>query len=159
MARTIIEDEQLKSYSLKSWVRVIIFGLIIGALYVLVSLVIANAVVEPLACRQISEATSCVNASVTAGRVATVLVAALAIFGLVRLGAVRPVIIAIASAAVLWSLPTYLQGLEWYEMLAWSVVLYAAAYALFGWIARTPSSALAIFISIVITLIIRILLI
>jgi hypothetical protein len=159
VARTIIEDEQLKSYSLKSWVRVIVFGLIVGAAHVLLSLAIAAAVVEPLACRQISEATSCVNASVTAGRIATVLVAALAVFGLVRLGAVRPVIIAIASAAVLWSLSTYLQGLDWYEALAWSVALYATTYALFGWIARTPSSVLAIIISIVVTLLIRILLI
>ena len=156
MARTIIEDEQLHSYSLRSWVRVIVFGAIVGLVYFLITLLVNATVVEPLACRQLTNAASCVDALITAGRIATVLVAVLAILGLVRLGAVRPVIIAIASAFVLWQLSKYTQGLEWYEVLAWSVILYAATYALFGWVARTTSSALATFLAIVIALLLRI---
>jgi hypothetical protein len=159
VARTIIEDEQLNSYSLRSWVRVIVFGLIAGIAYFLLSLAINAAVVEPLVCRQLDEARSCIDASVTAGKITTVLVAALAVFGLIKLGAARPVIVAIASAAVLWSLSAYLQGLIWYEALAWSILLYALTYALFGWIARTTSSVLAVLLSIVVVLVIRILIV
>ena len=159
MAKTIIEDEQLNRYSLRSWIRVIIYGAVVGLVYWLLALAISKLIVEPFACRQIVEAASCVNASVVAGKITTVIVTALAIGGMVRMSVTRPIIIAIAAAIVLWPLAEYTQGLFWLESLAWAVGLYTVVYALFGWIARAAGVAIAVILAAVIAIGIRILLI
>jgi len=156
MAKTIIEDEQLSSYSLRSWVRVIMYGAVVGLTYWLLALVISKSAVEPLACRQLVDAASCVNASIVAGKIATVIITAVAIAGMVRFGVTRPIIIAIATAVVLWPLAAFTQGLFWIESFVWAVALYALTYALFGWIARSAGIAIAVILAVVIALVIRI---
>ena len=159
MAKTIIEDDQLSRYSLRSWAKVVGFGALTGVVFWLIAALISSLVVEPLSCRQLVDAAACVNATPTAGRVATILVAALAIAGMVRLGVFRPIIIAVATACLLWPLSSYTLGLSWFESLLWSVLLYALLYALFGWIARASSSIFAIVASFVIVIIVSIALI
>lgn len=156
MAKTIIEDEQLSSYSLRTWGRVILFGAIVGALYWLLAWAIGRFIVEPLTCRQLVDAASCVDATAVAGKIATVVAAAVAIFGMVRFGVVRPIIIAVASAFVLWSLSSYTLGLHGLESFAWSVGLYAITYALFGWIARAAGAVIAVVFAVLVAVIVRI---
>jgi hypothetical protein len=156
MAKTIIEDEQLSTYLLRSWIRVVIFGAIAGLIYWIFVAVIGSFIIEPLACRSTMNASTCVQATPLAGQITTVIIAALSIAGMVRLGVVRPIVIAVASAAVLWNLSAYTEGLFWLEGAVWAVVLYAFAYALFGWLARSTSAAIAVFSSIIIALLIRI---
>lgn len=156
MAKTIIEDAQLSGYSLRSWGRVIAYGAVIGLVYWLLALVISKFIVEPLVCRQLVDAAACVNAPVVAGKITTVLVAALSIAGMIRLGVVRPIIIAVASAAVLWEVPTYMQGLFWLEGALWTIVAYVLSYALFGWLARSAGAVIAVILSIVLVVGIRI---
>lgn len=153
MARTVLEDEQLSSYSLRSWGRVIAFGSGVGLLYWLLALVISNFVIDPIACRRAIEA-ACVDAVPIAGRVSTVIIAAFAVAGMVRFGVVRPVLIAVAAAVILWDLATYTQGLGWIEAVLWSMLAYAVSYALFGWLARSASTLLAIIFTVLVVIVI-----
>jgi hypothetical protein len=111
-----------------------------------------------LACRNLSSATTCVNGLGVAGDIATVLVAILGVFVLIRTLQPRPIIIAVAAAIVLWSLGYYVTGLAWYEALLWAILLYAATYALFGLIARIVWLPGAIITAFVVAVVIRILL-
>lgn len=159
MAKTIIEDVQLSGYSLRSWVRVVLYGLVVGAVYWLLTLAISKLIVEPLACRQLVDAAACVDAPAVAGRITTVLIAAIAITGMIRLGMARPIIIAVASAVVLWDLTAYVLGLFWLESAVWTVLLYGLCFALFGWIARSTSALIAVILSVVLAVALRIALI
>lgn len=154
MARTVVEDAQLSSYSLRSWVRVLIFGAFMGLVYWLLTLAIGNWVIEPFACRNMSEAVMCVDAVPIAGKIAAVLTAAIAIAGMIRLGVIRPVLVAAGAAAVLWELASYTMGLGWLEATAWTVGLYVLAYALFGWLARASSTVVAVISTVLVAVII-----
>jgi hypothetical protein len=64
-------------------------------------------IIEPLVCRDLANAAVCVDSFGVAGNVATVIVAILGVFALVRNLQPRPIIIAVAAAAVLWGLGQY----------------------------------------------------
>ena len=156
MAQVIIEDREAIARTWVMWGRTIALGAVIGLIFWLVTLLIGRFVVEPLACRQIVNAAMCTNATPLAGNIAAILVAVLAIVGMVRMGVARPIIIAAASAAVLWNLSTWTMGLFWIEAIIWSALLYALSYALFGWITRYMTLWVTIVISLIIVVIIRI---
>lgn len=139
-----------------SWLRVVGIGAGIGLLYWVLTILIGTYVVEPLACR---EAASCASADSIAGKVATVLATVVAIFAMVRLSIVRPIIVAVAAAVLLWDLSVYTAGLFWLEAVAWSVLAYALVYGLFGWVVRSMSLVLAIIIAVLVVVAIRVALI
>ena len=159
MAKVIIEDQQVVSRTWYTWGRTIAVGAVAGLAYWVLTVLIGQYIVEPLVCRNIVDATACTNATPLAGNIAAILVAVLSIIGMVRMGIARPIIIAIASAALLWNLGAWTQGLFWLESIVWSVALYALVFALFAWITRAISLWITIIISLLIVLIIRIALI
>lgn len=156
MAQVIIEDNRVARPEWQIWLQVVGFGAIVGAVYWLLALLIGRYIVEPLACRDVVSAVACTDASVLAGKLSTVIVALMATFGMIRAGVARPLIVAVASAAVLWSLSEWTNGLFWGEALAWSIILYALAYGLFGWIARHVSAIVAIILAILVAVAIRV---
>jgi len=134
-------------------------GLVVGLAYWVTTVLLTRYVVEPLACRDIATAASCVGAIGIAGKIATVLLATLSLLVMIRVSLFRPIIIAVATAVVLWNLSVYTTGLFWAEALAWSIVLYGLSYALFGWIARQMNLVLAIIVAVAVAVMIRIALI
>lgn len=149
-----VAERWVVQQSVLSWARLIGIGAAAGALFWVLSTLIGRYVVEPMVCRDLVDATACVQASISAGRVATVLIAVASVLALIRFAVPRPIIIAVASAIVLWNLAVWTQGLWWLETLAWSVFLYAASYALFGWIARQINPAVAIIVTVLVVLLI-----
>lgn len=158
MAKVIIENTPDSQLVWRSWAQVIGIGAAVGIIYWLVALLIGRFIIEPLTCRDVVEAAACTEASVLAGKISTVLIAIVAIFGMVRVGVARPLIIAVAAAILLWELSASTLGMFWLESLGWSVLLYALAYALFGWIARASSVVVAIVVTLVVVVGLRILL-
>jgi hypothetical protein len=136
MAQVIANDQ---SIVVKPWwarVRIIFVGAAIGLLWWILAVILKTYIVEPLACRDLSNAATCMDGYPIAGSIATVLVAVAGTFALVKTLQPRPIIIAVASAALLWTLGQYVSGLAWYEGLLWAIALYAVIYVLFGMIAR-----------------------
>ena len=138
MAR-VIQNEQ-NSVVEPWWVKakIVYIGLGMGLLWWVLTIVLRQFVVEPLACRDLSTATTCVNAIGVSGSIATVLIAAIGTLLLVRYIQPRPIIISVATAALLWGLGALMDGLSWYVALLGAVFLYAVSYVLFSLIARIP---------------------
>jgi uncharacterized membrane protein len=156
MAQIIITDQQAVAESYATWVRTVVLGAVTGLIFWLLTIIVARYVIDPLACGRLFSATICVDSTPLAGNIAAILAAVVGVISMVRIGAARPIIIAVVSAALLWNLGTWTDGLFWLEAVAWSVVLYAAVYALFGWITRYASLWVTVVISVLIVLIIRI---
>ena len=68
------------------WVkgRIVYIGLAMGLLWWILTAIIRQYVVEPIACRDLSTATACVNSIGVSGSIAAVLVAVAGTFLLVR---------------------------------------------------------------------------
>ena len=158
MAKVIIENAPVPQAVWQNWARVIGIGAAVGLVYWLLTMLIGRFIIEPLTCRDVVEAAACTEASVLAGKISTIIVATAAILTMVRVGVARPLIIAVASAALLWELSAVTLGLFWAEALAWSVLMYAASYALFGWIVRAWNAVVAIILAVIAVVGIRLLL-
>ena len=156
MAQVVVTDQQVIAESWAMWVRTVVLGAAIGVVFWVISVLFARYVVEPLVCRQVIDAAMCTNATPIAGMITTVLVAVAGIVAMVRMGIARPIIVAVAAAALLWDLSTWTQGLFWLEAIAWSVILYGLAFALFAWITRYASLLVTVILSVLIVLVIRI---
>lgn len=159
MAQVIVDE---RTVVVKPWwarVRIVFIGASLGLIWWILTTLIRTYIIEPLACRDLANAATCVDSFGVAGNIATIIVAILGVFALVRTLQPRPIIIAVAAAAVLWGLGQYLNGLAWYEAILWSVVLYAATYILFGLVARIVWFPAAVITAIVTVAVIRILLI
>ena len=155
MAHVIIEDEAIIARTWRSWLQTIAIGAGTGLAAWVFTAVISRYVIEPLACGATLNAAVCSDATGMAGNIATIIVTTIAVIVMVRLRVIRPIIIAVASAALLWGLAAWAEGLFWLEIIAWSIGLYAIAYGLFSWIARSTVLWLAIVLSILIVLSIR----
>lgn len=158
MAKVIVDE---RTVVVKPWwarVRIVFTGALLGLIWWVLTALLRFYVIEPIACRDLANAATCVDSLGVAGSIATVLVALIGAFLLVRTLQPRPIIIAVASAVVLWSLAYYFTGLAWYEAILWSILLYAVTYVLFGLIARIVWMPAAIMTAVVTALVIRILL-
>lgn len=137
MAKVILPEENVRSetisYSIKAMA---LLGFLLGLLFWLLNLGVAKLIIDPIFCGSKTFSDACVNSVSMSSDIATILVAALAVVLMINLKMVRPLIISVSSAAVLWGLAVWTHDLMWLEAIAWSVVLYAIAYILFSWIAR-----------------------
>jgi len=156
MAQVIITDQQAVAESYAMWVRTIILGAVTGLIFWLLTIIVARYVIDPLACGRAFNAALCVDSTPLAGNIAAILAAVVSVIAMVRIGAARPIVIAVATAALLWDLGAWTDGLFWLEAVAWSVILYAAVFALFAWITRYANLLITIILSVLIVLIIRI---
>lgn len=160
MAKVIVEKEQtVVVQTWQPWVRVIVIGAAIGFVTWVLTSLLSRYVIEPLTCRDIANAAMCLNATPIAGNVAAVLAGLLGTLVLVRMGIARPIILAVASAALLWNVAAWTAGLHWFETILWTVLLYALSYLLFAWIARYARVWVVLVVSLIIVLAIRIALI
>jgi len=158
MAQVIVDE---RAVVVKPWwvkVRIVFIGALLGLTWWIVAVLLRQYVIEPLACRDLATSNACVDSFGVAGAIATILVAILAAFVLVRTLQPRPIIIAVSVAALLWVLGSYVAGLAWYEALLWAVLLYAASYSLFALVARIVWLPAAIITAVVIVVGIRLLL-
>jgi len=146
----------ITNHTTRAWFYIIGVGAGVGLAYWVTTILLGRYVVEPLACRDVATAAACVGSLGLAGKIASVILATIALLFMIRLSLFRPIIIAVAAAVLLWDLSVWTTGLFWAEALAWSVVLYALSYALFGWVARQFSLIIAIIIAAVLAIGIRI---
>jgi hypothetical protein len=139
----------------RTWAYIIGIGAAVGLAYWVLTILLGRYIVEPLACRDVATAAACVDSTGLAGKIASVIMATISLLTMIRVSLFRPLLIVIAAAVLLWDLSVWTTGLFWVEALAWSVLLYALSYALFGWIARRFSLIFAIIIAAVLAVGIR----
>ena len=155
MAKVIAEQEFVDRTWI-IWLRTVLIGAGLGVVFWILTLLLNNYVIEPLACRDIATANACLTTYNLSGNIAAIMTGAVGLLVMVRMGVFRPIILALATVALLWDLAALSAGLFWLESLAWSIILYAASYGLFAWIARYSRLWVAVVLSVLIILIIRI---
>jgi len=143
------------------WVkgRIVYIGLGMGLLWWVLTAILRQYVVEPIACRDLSTATACVNSVSVSGSIAAVLVAVAGTYLLVRYLQPRPIIISVATMILLWDLGAMVDGLSWWITLLWALFFYTASYGLFSLVARIQWLAAGLTLAAVIVVGIRLLLI
>ena len=137
MAKIISSD--VKSQTVGSYYpfwRIILMSAISGIGLVLLMFLINSFIFRPIACNLSIDAVACANSAVITGNIATIIIAIVGIYIMVRLKLARPLIVAAATAITLWGLMQWMSGLSVIEMICWSVLLYVLAYTLFSWLAR-----------------------
>ena len=137
-------------------IQVVLLGVVLGVATWLLKLLIKQIIFVPLFCGD-PASSSCVNAPDTAANVSAVVVAIVGLMGLVRLSIYRPLIIALGVLVSLWGIGGWTVTLEWYEQLAWFVLLYALCYVTFAWLVRPRAFAPMLILVVVAHVLIRLL--
>ena len=156
MAKVVITDQQAIAESWAMWVRTIVLGAGVGLVFWVLTILIGRYVIEPIACGRVVNAALCADPKSMAGNISAILTSLIGLIAMVRIGASRPIVVAVATAALLWDFAAWTNGLFWLEAISWSVILYALTYALFAWITRYAVLWATIVISVLIVSIIRI---
>ncbi len=143
------------------WVKgqIVYIGLGMGLLWWVLTAILRQYVVEPIACRDLSTATACVNSIGVSGSIAAVLVAVAGTALLVRYLQPRPIIISVATMILLWDLGALVNGLAWWVSLLWALFFYVASYGLFSMVSRIQWLAAGLVLAAVIVVGIRLLVI
>jgi len=152
----VIENQTVVVRAIRPWVSVVLLGLGLGFIAWVITALLTRYVIEPLTCQQVMDAAACVNAPSVAGALSAIVTGLIALLVFIRTGIHRPIVLVVATAALLWSLGTWTNGLFWLEAIAWSMVLYTLSYSLFNFIARYSRLGVVIAVSLLIVLIIRI---
>lgn len=158
MAKVVKSQQQVIAEPWWVKIKIVYIGAGLGIVWWIITAILQHYVVEPLACRDLSSATACVDSFGVAGSVAAILVAVLSIYILVKTVQPRPIIIAIAAAVLLWSLGFVLRGLQLWETLLWALFIYAAAYSLFSLVARIRSTVVSVVVAAIVVIAIRLIL-
>jgi hypothetical protein len=160
VARLILDETQVRDVRIAYvWWHIALVGIGVGVIYWGLTVIIGQFVIDPLFCRASVNAIACTQSVSIAGNVSTILAATIGLGVLVRLRAYRPIIIAVASAVLLWGLAGWTDALVWGEVLAWSTLSYGLSYVLFSWMSRY-SRTVVVMVAVAIVLIVgRILLV
>lgn len=160
MAKVIL-NEQSSVVVEPWWVKgqIIYIGLGMGLLWWVLTAILKQYVVEPIACRDLAAAAACVNSIGVSGSIAVVIVAVAGTALLIRYLQPRPIIISVATAILLWDLGLLVNGLAWWATLLWALFFYTAAYGLFSMVARIQWLAFALALAAILVVGIRLLLI
>jgi hypothetical protein len=136
MAKIIRDDDTAEFGVTYEWWYVLFTGVTIGILYVGITALLQQYVIEPLYCRSVVDSAICTNSLSVAGNVASILVALAALGLFVRLRVYRPIVIVVATAVLLWGLSSWTAGLNGFEIVASSAILYGLAYLMVSWVCR-----------------------
>ena len=119
-------------------VQIALLGVALGFAAALVALLVRQVVLVPLFC---GDPTSgpCLDVNDSAANISAVIIAVIGLLGLIRLSVFRPLLVVVAVLISLWGLGSWTHGLQWYEALAWSILLYALCYVAFSWLVRPRS--------------------
>jgi hypothetical protein len=137
MARLIVPDtENTMVPSGYGWWQIALVGAGIGVLQWVIAALLGGFVIDQLLCRSSITVASCAQSSIVAGDVATIIVGVIGLVVLVRMRVLRPLVVVVASAILLWGLPVMTSGLAWGEVVFWSALTYGLAYSVFAWLSR-----------------------
>lgn len=148
-ARQEVEESLQKSQRIidMNWgqlSRVVLIGIVLGALTWGFAILLQNIVIEPLFCRSAGNAALCGNTESIAFNASAVSIGIVGVAALVKLAVYRPLIIAIASVATLWSANAWLGELSWFASVGWLALFYGVVYALYSWVVRIYNLPLAV---------------
>jgi hypothetical protein len=126
-------------------------GVTLGVLFWGLNAWVSYYVVDQLLCQSSNTLSACLNSTSLSSALSAIVVGVIGIVLLVRLRIRQPILVAIASAIVLWTLGNWTDGLGWGEVMIYTVVLYTLTYGLFTWITRYKN-VLPVFVIIILSI-------
>lgn len=133
-----------------------VIGLFLGIIYCGLVVLINQLIIGQLFCKTNTDSILCSRSLIISGDIASILVATLGVGLMLRFYLPRPLIISLAAAVSLWGLSGWTNGLNWWEILGWSILLYTVSYVLYSWIVRYMKIIPVLIIATVVVVIIRI---
>ena len=137
--RAIVFKEEMSRYVFNltagTFWRLILVSAMIGLFVWALALGLDRYMITPLFCGSNGNQSICLNSTVIAGNIATVLMGILAVPLLASLRIKRALIVALAAVISLWGVAGWVAG-AWYVSLLWTVLVYVAVYAALVWINR-----------------------
>lgn len=148
------KPDNLILMSIQQLLRVVLIGALAGAVTWGVTILLDMYVFKSVVC-QGNAAQQCAASLDYSSAIATVLVAGIALIGLVKLQVFRSLLVVLAASIGLWGIQTLLHSWQWQYALPVSLLLFAAAYGLFAWIARIRSFLTAAIVIVILIVVVR----
>lgn len=143
--------------SARELVSTLVAGALVGLFVAGVMMLLQQFVFGAVLCRP-QAPTDCSQAPLYSMIVAQVVGAITGIVALARLRVFRPLLAVIASAVALWGFQAIIFDVAWYWGLVVSIFMFALTYAVFVWLARIRSFIMALVMTIVLVVIVRLVL-
>lgn len=156
MADAEVNSPYYISSERRSVITTALTGLGVGILGWILNLGLQRYFIEPVFCRDTNAFNACAQGGTIAWVVAIVIVSAVGLVALVRTSIFRPLLVVLAAIIALWGASGWLGPLVWWQAILWHGLLFALAYALFGWIARTDKFPIAFIAIIIIIVLLRV---
>lgn len=145
-------------FDLGAIVRLLIVGALTGVIGWLLYMAISKYFIVPVFCRSADAFAICNNGGTIAWIAAHVIAGVVAVILLARMGIYRPLLVAIAVIAALWTAQSWLGVMPWWTGMLWQAALFAVAFALFGWLARATNLIFVIVLSVLLVIAARVVL-
>ena len=154
---TTTESPFFIAMSLRALLFVVITGLAAGLAIWGLTFLLDTYVYKALLCAN-QTTHQCVSSTQYATVTATILGAALGLFGLVRFQVFRPLLVVLAAIVALWGLLEVVSPFVWYIELPAVMVLYGLAFGVFAWLARIRHFLISLVAIIVLVVVVRLVL-
>ena len=133
-------------------IKVIVLGLLAGLAVPLLTMLIANYVIDPLFCRTGANTFNiCATGGIVANHVAAIIVAVVAFLVLTRWAIYRALLLVIAVTIAMWGLKKYADPLTsgpWLEYYLFFALLHGLAFAFFYWVLRLRNFIVSLILTI-----------
>lgn len=146
--KTIERQQAITDY--RGLATAALIGVVAGALTWAIGWLIAQFIVEPIFCGAADTSAICDGRETTAYNISLVLVSFGALLALVWARVFRPLLVVLASALVAWGMIGFFDGSSWWLAPVWISLLSGLSYGLFAWIANLRSFGLAMGITVVV---------
>lgn len=154
---TTTESPFFITMSIRSLLFVLIVGLVSGLAIWGLTFLLDTYVYKALLCAN-ETAQQCISSTRYATVTATILGAAVGLFGLVRLQVFRPLLVVAAAIVALWGLLAVVSPMIWYIAAPVVAALYGLAFAVFAWLARIRHFLISLIAIVILVVIVRLVL-
>ncbi len=131
-------------------------GLFVGIFSWVLVLGLEKYVLTPILCG--NNSVSCGFVSITAVIIALLVANFLGLVALIRAVVMRPLLVVLAAVATLWGFHVWLSLTSWWLGIIYAAILFGLAYMYYAWINRLMNFPVALIVTIVSVVVIRLLL-
>lgn len=147
----------LVTMTARELIGTVVLGMVAGLIVAGLVYVLNKFVFTPILCRP-GLGTDCTQAPTYSTIVAYVIAGFVGIIALARLRIYRPLLVVIAASIALWGAYALVQGMVWYWSALAIALLFGFAYGAFAWIARVRSFLMALVLTVVLVVAVRLML-
>ncbi len=140
--------------------KIALVGAAVGIIAVALYALIDAYVFTPALCQNTAaEVNRCANKPAFTDALTMILAAIIGLFAMVQLRVYRPLLVVILATVGIWGvLSTVSSGLAWWGAALGSALVFALTYALFAWLVQLRHFLLALCVSVVVVIVVRLLL-